>query len=89
MAHTVDSITQAVFRTLGSYQVERPADDVLKSTLQDLGLDSLDHVEFFLFLEEDLGVQLPDPDLDGPLSSDSKFTVSQVINHLATLLQAA
>lgn len=64
MALTSDQVLDKVKETVPKFGVD--ADEVtLESTLEDLEMDSLDVVEIMQAIEDDLGVAVPDEDLEG------------------------
>jgi acyl carrier protein len=64
MALTSDQVLDKVKETVPKFGVD--ADQVtLESTLEDLDMDSLDVVEIMQAIEDDLGVAVPDEDLEG------------------------
>lgn len=64
MALTSDQVLDKVKETVPKFGVD--GDEVtLESTLEDLDMDSLDVVEIMQAIEDDLGVAVPDEDLEG------------------------
>lgn len=56
--------------------------DVIGKTLsQDLGLDSLDAIKFFLLLEEKYGYKVPDADIDSHALMEVNNLVAYLVAH--------
>jgi acyl carrier protein len=53
--------------TLTKYFKVKPDEVTLESTLHGLGLDSLDVVEFFMFIEEDFDIEIAESEVSGDM----------------------
>ena len=58
------------------------------SITEDLGADSLDCVELVMAFEEELGIEIPDEDVDKLTAGGAKSTVLQLIDYLEGRLAA-
>lgn len=61
----------------GKYTKDEITDEM---SLEDLGLDSLDHVELTMHFEEELSTEIPDDDADKYFTYTS--TVAQILAYL-------
>lgn len=84
MSLTRDQITAKV-RTIISYYALKATDDIgLDATMDDLGFDSLEHVQITMAVEEELRIDVPDDDMVG-----HDTTVQQIIDYVAKRLGAS
>lgn len=75
---TVDEITERVLRVVKSYD-KITADKLTPEShfINDLGLDSLDHVEVIMAMEDEFGFEIPDRD------AEKLLRVKDVIRYVA------
>jgi acyl carrier protein len=52
------------------------------SITDDLGADSLDCIELVMTFEEELGIEIPDEDVDKATTNGAKCTVQTVVDYL-------
>jgi acyl carrier protein len=63
MAVTAEEVLNKIKEIVPKFGVD-PADVTDSSTLEDLDMDSLDVVEIMQGIEDDLGIRVPDEDLE-------------------------
>lgn len=63
MAVTQEAVLEKIKEIVPKFGVD-PSDVTLEATLEDLDMDSLDVVEIMQAIEDDLGIRVPDEDLE-------------------------
>jgi acyl carrier protein len=84
MTLTIDEITRKVRTIIGYYGLCRTETVGLDKTMDDLGFDSLEHVQIIMAIEEELRIEIPDDDMVG-----HKTTVAQIIDYVAKRVGAS
>lgn len=77
-----DELTQRILEAIAKFKkipVERVTVD---STFEELGIDSLDGIEFFFEIETELGINIPDDQFRG------LHTVRQAVDGIRSLMAA-
>ncbi|TPP57197.1 Acyl carrier protein [Fasciola gigantica] len=79
-----EAVTQKVLEVCSAFE-KIPADKLNLDShfMKDLGLDSLDHIEVIMEIENEFWLEIPDVD------AEKLFTPRDIVNHVCTMMQKA